>query len=88
MPATDPDSAAPLTAVLALAEQVGGTLRVAEGLLQGRRMVDLAGLDRHVGRLCASALDLPVAQGREARTRLVLLRMELDRVTRQLVPPA
>ena len=77
---------APLEAVLALAEHVAGMLRVAEGLLTTRRAVRLDGIDRHVGRLCASALDLPVEQGREARTRLILLALHLDRVRGHLAP--
>jgi len=77
---------APLEAVLALAEHVAAMLRVAEGLLTARRAVRLDGIERHVGHLCASALDLPAEQGREARTRLILLALHLDRVRGHLAP--
>ena len=77
---------APLAAVLALADHVAGIIDVAEGLLRARRVVRLEGLDQHVGRLCAGALDLPAEQGREAGTRLRLLVIDLDRVRQHLAP--
>lgn len=76
----------PLAAVLALADHVAGIIGVAEGLLRARRVVRLDGLDQHVGRLCAGALDLPAEQGREARTRLRQLVTDLDRVRQHLTP--
>ena len=54
------------------------TLRVARGLLEGGRRVDLEGLDRVIGVLCARALDLPPDEGRAVRPRLALLLADLD----------
>ena len=64
--------------IRALAEQVRHTMAVARGLLTGGRRVDLTGLDRGVGLLCAKALDLPPDQGRAARVELLRLVAELD----------
>ena len=83
---TDHDTRAPIDALLALVSHVDGILRVAEGLLQARRALRLDGLDRHIGRICASALDLSAEQRREAREQLVLLAIALDRVRDHLVP--
>lgn len=82
----DRQGRAPLEALLTLAEHVEGILKVADGLFLARRVVRLDGLEQHVGRICASALDLPVEHGREARTRLILLVAELDRVRGHLMP--
>lgn len=72
------DPLAPMHAVEALADGVAATLRVARGLLDAKRQVDLAGLDRMVGPLCAKALDLAPEQGRLLRPRLQTLQQELD----------
>jgi hypothetical protein len=71
----------------ALAEGVSAMLRIARGLIEGRRQVDLGGLDAMVGWLCARALDLPPEHGRALRPRLVLLLTELDALTGALAPP-
>jgi hypothetical protein len=71
----------------ALAEGVSATLRIARGLIEGHRQVDLAGLDAMVGLLCARTLDLPPEQGRALRPRLMLLLAELDGLTGALAPP-
>ncbi len=83
---SDTATSSPLAAVLALADHVAGIIGVAEGLLKARRVVQLDGLDQHVGRLCAGALDLPAEQGRKARTRLRQLVTDLDRVRQHLTP--
>ena len=72
----DPD--APLATAGALADGVQATLRLARGLLEAGRQVDVAGLDRMVGLLCARALDLPPDHGRKIRPRLIELLTELD----------
>lgn len=61
-----------------LLDGVGATLRVARSLLQNGRQVDVEGLDRIIGVLCARTLDLPPEQGRTLRPRLAILLRELD----------
>lgn len=85
-PRPDQHGRAPLEALLALAEHVGGILKVADALFLARRTVRLDGLEQHVGRICASALDLPAAHRREARNRLIHLVRELDRVRGHVSP--
>jgi len=62
------------------------TLRVARGLLEGGRRVDLEGLDRVIGVICARALDLPPEEGRTIRPRLALLLADLDALSLALQP--
>jgi hypothetical protein len=81
-PLSDP----PEAAAEALAEGVSRMLRVARGLLEGQRQIDLAGLDEMVGYLCARTLDLPPEQGRAMRPRLILLLAELDSLAGTLAP--
>lgn len=81
------DALAPLAAAHAMADRIAGTLRVATALAQAGRRLDLDGLDRMLGRLCAGALDLPPAQGRQLRPRLVGLLTELDALGALLDPP-
>ena len=71
----------------ALADGVSATLRIARGLIEGRRQVDLAGLEAMVGLLCARTLDLAPEQGRALRPRLLLLLAELDGLTKALALP-
>jgi hypothetical protein len=68
----------PAGRVAAAARALAGTVQVACALVEGRRGVDLTGLERHVGRLCAAALDLPPAEGREVRPLLAALLVEID----------
>jgi hypothetical protein len=75
------DPRARLRETEALADSVSATLRLSQALLAGRRHVDLAGLDRVVGRLCAGALDLPPEQGRTLRERLIRLHDELEKLS-------
>ena len=89
MPFIDPPAPDPTTMATAeaLAEGVSAMLRVARGLVEGQRQIDLAGLDAMVGYLCARTLDLPPEQGRAMRPRLMLLLTELDSLTGALAPP-
>ncbi len=80
------DPLAPMHEVEALAEGVAATVRVARGLLEGRRQVEIAGLDRMVGLLCAKALDLPPDQGRQLRPRLLALEHDINRLGAALAP--
>ena len=52
--------------VAALSQGALATVDMAAGLALGGRRVDVAGLDRAVGLLCAKALDLPPAEGHAA----------------------
>lgn len=64
--------------VAALSEAVRNTVTMAAGLAAGGRQVDLTGLDRTMGLLCAKALDLAAVDGRTARTGLIALLTEVD----------
>jgi hypothetical protein len=88
-PALEPSAAdaAPNAAAVVQAEGVSAMLRVARGLLEGQRQIDLAGLDSMVGHLCARTLDLPPDQGRAMRPRLMLLLAELEGLASALAPP-
>ncbi len=66
---------------------VASTLRLARSLLGTGRAIDIDGLDRMIGVLCARALDLPPEQGRIVRPNLALLLMELDTLSIALQPP-
>lgn len=63
----------PMREALALAEEVRRVVSVAQAMCASGRPVDLAGLDRSVGLLCAKALDLPPEQGRLIRVELASL---------------
>src|ERR1700722_16193147 len=63
----------PIAAVRALAEELTGTVSLACALAESGRTIDLAGLDRRIGLLCAKALDLPSDEGRRVRPRLIAL---------------
>jgi hypothetical protein len=64
-----------------MARAAVGTLRMARALAQSRRSIDLTGLDQEIGRLCAAALDLPLAQGQAMRPLLASVLAELDALT-------
>lgn len=66
---------------------VASTLRLARSLLGTGRNVDIEGLDRMIGVLCARALDLPPEQGRAVRPNLALLLIELDTLSVAMQPP-
>lgn len=58
---------------LALAEEVRRVVSVAHAMLASGRPVNLSGLDRSVGLLCAKALDLPPEEGRALAVELASL---------------
>jgi hypothetical protein len=64
--------------VLALSERTLRMIRVAHALAQSERTVDLQGLQRQVGLLCAKALDLPPEQAGFARLELHRLVQGID----------
>lgn len=65
--------AASLQAVITMSEELGRTIHIAQVLLEHGRTVDLTGLDRGVGLLCAKALDLTPENGRAARPHLTAI---------------
>ncbi len=73
-----------LAVARAEAAALTGTLTVARVLVGQRRSVDLAGLDGLVGRLCARALDLSPAEGREMRSTLCALLAEVEALSEML----
>ncbi len=76
------------TAVLIAAiDAMEATLAVAEALATERRRIDLAGLEREVGRICAAALAAPRAAAPDVRLRLETLVRALDRIQGALAPP-
>ena len=77
---------APSTVVDRMIDSVGATLRIARGLRQNGRPIDITGLDRLIGILCARALDLPAEQGRSVRSQLAMLLTELDALGVALQP--
>ena len=68
-------------AVIAMGDGLARTICIARVLVENGRTIDLAGLDRGVGLLCAKALDLPAEIGRSVRPNLIALIAEVDRLT-------
>lgn len=69
-----------LPAVLAGLAALDATLALAEGLRQGRRAVDLSGIEAEVGGLCLAALALPAPARSEVRAPLEGLCRRLERL--------
>ncbi len=70
------------------AEAARGVLRMAASLVAAGRIVDLAGLQDSVGRVCAECLDLPPEQGRALRPMLIGLMQDIERLDALMRPPA
>ncbi len=64
--------------VASLSKTLHDTVNLAAGLATGGRRVDVTGLDRSVGLLCAKALDLPQGEGRAACALLFSLLNRID----------
>ena len=75
-----------VNAVIALADGVATTIRIARALSDAQRPIDLTGLDNVVGLLCARMLDLPLEHGRALRHRLAMLDGELNALAAALTP--
>jgi hypothetical protein len=73
--------------LIAAIDAMEATLAVAEALAIERRRIDLAGLEREVGRICAAALAAPRAATPDIRLRLETLVRALDRIQGALAPP-
>ena len=83
--------ASPLGRTSRLADGVFGALRMARALAAAGRPVDIRGLDRMTGLLCAKSLDLLPEDGRRMRVTLIALLAEVDALSRTLhaaSPPA
>jgi hypothetical protein len=78
-------TSAPLMELRAFADDVTQTLRVACGLVEAGRYVDLAGLEDQIGLLCAKALDLPPDEGRAIRGELACLLARVDALSAALL---
>ncbi len=61
-----------------LSKTLHDTVNLAAGLAAGGRRVDVTGLDRSVGLLCAKALDLPPGESRKACALLFSLLNRID----------
>lgn len=61
-----------------LSKTLHDTVNLAAGLAAGGRRVDVTGLERSVGLLCAKALDLPPREGRAACALLFSLLGRID----------
>jgi hypothetical protein len=66
---------------IALGTSLLRTIRIARLLVENDRLVDLTGLDRGIGLLCAKSLDLPPELGRALRPHLTALCDEIDTLT-------
>ncbi len=79
-----PASASSLPQAEQAVEAVATLLRLARGMAEGGRRVELAGLERLVGPLCARSLDLPADEGRRMVPLLAGLVAELDALQRMM----
>jgi hypothetical protein len=76
--------ASPFGRAQALAGGLLGTLQMARALADVGRRIDLAGLDRLMGLVCAKSLDLSPADGKRMRSLLVVLLRETDLLANSL----
>ena len=76
--------AAALQTALAMGDGLMRTICIAQLLVEHGRTVDMTGLDRGVGLLCAKALDLPPGSGRSVRPHLLSLLAQVDELTQVL----
>ena len=81
------DDEARIKRVEAMSLGVSATVRTARGLAEAGRPIDVAGLDRMVGVLCAHVLDLSHYESRGFRERLRGIGGELDGLVAALGPP-
>src|SRR5437899_2064930 len=70
----------------ALVDELARVVQIAHALVRNGSRVDLSGLDRLFGLLCARALDLRRDHGRCLAPRLLALRDALDALSLALVP--
>jgi hypothetical protein len=82
------DAADPTAAVRELAEDLTRQVALACSQAEADEAIDLAGLDRQVGLLCAKSLDLPPDEGRRVRPRLIALSGLIEALSRVLAARA
>ena len=71
-------------AVRDFADELTKIVGVARALAESGRAIDLSGLDRQVGLLCAKSLDLTPDEGRRIRPRLIVLSGSIEALSRVL----
>jgi len=85
MDSQDPQGADASVAVIAAAlERLTDTVTLARVLVQSGAAIDLAGLDREVGDLCAGAIALPRAEGRDMASPLADLLAAIEQLERAM----
>jgi hypothetical protein len=83
-----PDQQGPVIAVRQLADELLKIVGIAHELVEAGGTVDLTGLDRRIGLLCAKSLDLPPDEGRRVRPRLIALSGSMEALSRALTARA
>ncbi len=73
-----------IDAMRGLGDNLRHMLRMTRGLVASGRSVDVAGLERQIGLLCAKTLDLAPDEGRMLRPMLVGLLADLDALSSAL----
>lgn len=74
----------PAEIVQAAIEAMGGTIAIAQALVEGGRCVDLSGLDGEAAVLCAAVLGLPDQQSRALRPHLEALLRQVERLMQEI----
>jgi hypothetical protein len=69
---------------ISMADGLARTITIARLLVENGRIVDMTGLDRGIGLLCAKALDLPPEAGRNLRPTLMMVLGEANTLTEAL----
>lgn len=80
----DSENGGAAAAVITALARLADTVALARVLVQSGLAVDLSGLEREVGDLCAEAVALPRAEGREMATPLADLLAQIDELERAL----
>jgi hypothetical protein len=73
-------------AVRAAIDTLGGTVAVARALVEGGRVIDLAGLERDCAMLCAALMALDIHDARRMRPALEELLYQVNRLASHLDP--
>jgi hypothetical protein len=71
-------------AVRAAIDTLGGTVAVARALVQGGRMIDLAGLERDCAVLCAAMMALDPPEAKRLRPALEELLFQVNQLSRHI----
>ena len=89
-PVSRPDATQDAALVDVLSDDLRRAVLAAAGLVSSGQRVDVTGLDRAVGLLCAKTLDLPPPAGRAARDALTSLAASIGAldVALRVHPPA